>query len=120
MIHHNKHHDKDSNTAVLDRPTAQDPEAEAKRLEHDREERREKEEAERMKRPSGKIYRFAADLIEDQTKRPRDVIEREVAMATSNEIQAALLRGIIAHLDGNLPDYKSTSVKHDKSDVIKS
>lgn len=118
-MNHRKHHDDDSNTAVLDRPTAQDPAAEAKRLQREREEQRRKEEIERNKKPSGGIYRMAANALEQASKRPRDVIEKEVAMATSNEVQAALIRAIIAHLDGDIPEYREPPpIQHDSTDVV--
>lgn len=118
MRHHK--HDDDSNTAVLDRPTAQDPAAEAKRRQEERDEIKRKELIERNKKPSGGIYRVAADELEQSTKRPRDIIEQEVASASSNEVQAALLRAIIMHLDGDIPKYEAPpALHHDKSDVVK-
>lgn len=114
-----RHKHEDSDTAVLERPTAQDPEAEAKRLQDERDGMKRKEEIERMKKPSGGIYRVAADALEQQSKRPRDIIEKEVAMATSNEVQAALIRAIIAHLDGDIPKFTPPEVHRDKSDLSK-
>ena len=93
----NKH--KESDSAVAEKTDR----AEAHRLEaHQKELKR--QEDERNKRPSTPIFRFAADLLEQASKRPRDIVENEVAMAVNNEPQGALIRAIIAHIDGNVPE----------------
>ena len=92
-----KHKDSDSDVAEkTDRTEANRLEAHQKELK--------RQEDERNKRPSTPIFRFAADLLEQASKRPRDVIENEVAMAVNNEAQGALIRAIIAHIDGNVPE----------------